>query len=268
MKTAIKMMTTACCAALAIGLSAASAADKNDSHPAGKLMKVSKVRDAKLFDQQGNHIGELKDVLFDENTGGMTHAIVSVGGWLGIGDKESAVPWKFVHQSKSNSPGFVLEIDKAKLKDSESFADTNWPNLDVHWYDKNYSHFGLKTKSGAKLVPASKVVGADVFNTTGIKIGEIKDVLMHPNTGKIAYATLAIGDYVGKGDKLTNVPWNAIRQSKKDTPGFVVNVDKTKLSTATYFDKNSWPDEGDWGWQTNTYGYYGYEPYWTHPTIY
>ncbi len=230
-------------------------------------MKGSEVTKAKLFDQHGNHIGEIKDVLFDENTGGMTHAIVSVGGWLGIGDKDTAVPWKFVHQSKSDSPGFVLEVDKAKLKDSESFADTNWPDANQGWYDKNYSHFGLKTKSGAKLVRASKVVGAELFNQQGEHIGAIRNILMHPNTGRVAYATLDIGGYVGKDGQLTNVPWNLVRQSKKDSPGFVVNADKAKLAGATYFAPNAWPDYGEWGWQTNTYGYYGYEPYWTHPMI-
>ena len=266
MKVTNKTISTICCAVLAFGLSTAAANDKEPSHPAGKLMKGSQVTGAKLFDDQGNHIGEIKDVLFDENTGGMTHAIVSVGGWLGIGDKESAVPWKFVHQSKSGSPGFVLEIDKAKLKDGESFADSAWPNTDQTWYDKSYSHYGLKTHNGAKLVRASKVISAQLFDQKGDKIGDIKDILMHPNSGRVAYATLDIGKYVGKGDQLTNVPWDLVRQSKKDTAGFVVNADKAKLAGATYFDSNAWPAYDDWGWQTNTYGYYGYQPYWNNAT--
>ncbi len=265
------MITTiACCTALLLSSSGGFAAEnKADSkHPSGKLVKGSEVTDAKLFDQQGKHIGEIKDVLFDENTGGLTHAIVSVGGWAGIGEKESEVPWKFVKPSKDKANEFVLTVDQSKLKDAENYDRNSWPDFTESWFDKNYKHYGLTAKNGAKLVRASKVIGADVYDQKGDKMGQINNVLMHPNTGKVAFATLDIGNWVGQGDKLTNVPWPLVRQSEKETAGFVVNADKAKLHGATYFERNSWPDyDNNWGLQTNTYGYYGYEPYWTDPHL-
>jgi sporulation protein YlmC with PRC-barrel domain len=231
MKANIKMTTILCGVALAFGLSSAAAADRMpDSHPSGKLVKGSEVQGAKLFDRAGKNIGQVDDLLFDENSGGMTHAIVAVGGWLGMGDKESAVPWKFVHPSKDRPNEFVLEVDQAKLRQVESYDRNNWPQPDQQWYQKNYSQFGLAANKNAKLVRASTVVG--------------------------------------KGDRLTNVPWALVRQSRQNTAGFVVNADKTKLAGAKYFDRNQWPDYTDWGLQTNNYGYYGYKPYWTDPTVY
>ncbi len=269
MKTVMKITTLICCTAVAIGLTTSSAAEKKDDlHPSGKLMKGSNVVDAKLFDQHGKQIGQIDDVLFDENSGGMTHAIVAVGGWLGIGDKDSAVPWKFIHPSKDNTAAFVLTVDQSRLKDSDHFDKNNWPVTDQNWYGKNYQHYGLTPRQNAKLVRASQVIGAELFNQHGEKIGDIKNILMHPKTGMVAYATLDIGKYVGKGDQLTNVPWQLVRQSTKDTAGFVVNADKAKLAGATYFEPSAWPAYDDWGWQANTYGYYGYEPYWTHPIMY
>lgn len=261
--------TIACGVALLVSASMAVAqTNKDQKKPSGKLVKGSEVVGAKLFDQSGKHIGEIDDVLFDENTGGMTHAIVSVGGWLGIGDKDTAVPWKFIHQSEKNTPGYVLEMDQSKLRDSGNVDKSNWPDFDQAWYEKNYKHYGLNVNSNAKLVRASNVSGAKVFDQRATEMGKIDNLLMHPNSGKVAYATLDIGKYVDHGEKLTNVPWDLIRQSKKDTQGFVVNADKAKLQGATYFDRNNWPNYADWGWQTNTYGYYGYEPYWSHPMIY
>lgn len=261
--------TVACGVALLLTASIAVAqTDKNKTQPNGKLVKGSELVGAKLFDQKGDHIGEIDDVLFDENTGGMTHAIVAVGGWLGIGDKETAVPWKFVHQSEKDTSSYVLEIDQAKLRDTGDFEKSNWPNFDEAWYQKNYMHYGLTAQKNVKLVRASTVIGAKAFNQKGEEMGKIDNLLMHPNSGKVAYATLDIGKYVGNEDQLTNVPWDLVRQSKKDTPGFVVNAEKAKLHGGTYFDRNHWPDYGEMGWQTNTYGYYGYEPYWTHPMIY
>lgn len=261
--------TIACSAAFLLSASMAVAqTDKDKTKPTGKLVRGSEVVGAKLFDQSGKHIGEIDDVVFDENSGGMTHAIVSVGGWLGIGDKETTVPWKFIHPSKDNKSEFVLEIDQAKLRDTGGFEKGKWPHFDEAWYQKNYQHYGLKAHDNAKLVRASEVMGAKIFDQHATEMGKIDNLLMHPESGKVAYATLDIGKYVGKEDKLTNVPWDLVRQSKKDTQGFVVNADKAKLQGSTYFDRNNWPDYADWGWQTNTYGYYGYEPYWTHPMIY
>ncbi len=261
--------TVACGVALLLSASIAVAqTDKNKGEPKGKLVKGSEVVGAKLFNQKGDHIGEINDVVFDENSGGMTHAIVSVGGWLGIGDKETAVPWKFVQQSKKDTPGYVIEIDQAKLRDTGDFEKSNRPKFDETWYQKNYAHYGLTAAKNAKLVRASEAMDAKVFDQKGAEMGQIDNLLIHPNSGKVAYATLDIGTYAGKGNQLTNVPWDLVRQSKKDSPGFVVNAEKAKLQGGTYFDRSHWPDYGEMGWQTNTYSYYGFEPYWTHPMIY
>ncbi|HJT82453.1 MAG TPA: PRC-barrel domain-containing protein [Chthoniobacterales bacterium] len=261
--------TVGCGLALLISAGLAVAqTDKKQEKPTGKLVKGSEVVGAKLFDQKGNHIGEIDDVLFDENTGGLTHAIVAVGDWLGIGGKDSAVPWKFVHPSRDKAHEFVLALEQSKLRDSGNFDRGKWPNFDQAWFNNNYTHYGLKAPANAKLVRANQAIGAKVFDQHGTQMGSINNLLMHPSSGRVAYATLDIGQYVDKGDNLTNVPWNLVRQSKKDTPGFVVNADKAKLQGATYFSRSDWPDYDEWGWQTNTYGYYGYEPYWTHPMIY
>jgi hypothetical protein len=70
------------------------------------------------------------------------------------------------------------------------------------------------------------------------------------------------------GDKFATVPWSLIRQSKEATPGYVLNVDKAKLTGEVFFDRNTWPDYNDPAWNTRTYGYYGVSPYWTTSTVY
>ncbi len=70
------------------------------------------------------------------------------------------------------------------------------------------------------------------------------------------------------GDKETAVPFTLIRQSKSASPGYVLNVDKAKLSKASFFDPKSYPDYNDPTWNNQNYSYYGVNPYWTTPATY
>jgi sporulation protein YlmC with PRC-barrel domain len=255
------------CAALVFSASLAVAQTDNKAKkgkpPEGKLVKAGEVVGAKLFNQQGQHIGEINDVVFDENSGGITHGMLAVGGWAGFGENISPVPWKHIQQSKKTPGEFVVDVDKSKLTQEMSFKTNGWPQLTEGWYKDSYSRFGVPSGGNAKLVRASKLIGAELFNQQGEDIGEIRNLLMHPNTGKIAYATCEVDEFAAGDNKLTNVPWKLIRQSKKDTEGFVVNADKAKLKGAKYFSQNAWPDYNDPRWHDTTYGYYDVDPFWT-----
>lgn len=111
-------------------------------------------------------------------------------------------------------------------------------------------------------------MGAKLFNQQAEHMGELENLLVHPKSGKVAYAVIEIGKYAGVGDKLTILPWNLIRQSKKDSPGFVVNAGKARLQGATYFERNAWPDYNAVSWHPVVYGYYKVPPYWAGPIYY
>ncbi len=266
-----KLLTniTACCAAIALTTGTAGAqTETKDPQLKGKLARGSEVVGAKVFNQNGDHLGEINDIIFDENKGGVTHAILAIGGWLGMGEKLTAVPWKFIKQSEKDTPGYVVEVDKAKLTAAPHFDNDSWPDLNNTWYEKNGSYYGLTGKTGKKLVRYSKVNGVELYDQKGVEIGNIKDVLVHPNSGKVAYGVLSLDKWPSVGDKMTTVPWTLIRQSEKATTGFVVNVDRSKLESAPHFETNAWPDYSDPEWNTTTYGYYGVNPYWTSPYTY
>ena len=266
------LSTIVLCAAIALSANLALAqTDKKPSKgkpPEGKLVKGSDLIGAKLFNQEGDHIGDINDIVFDENTGNVTHGILAVGGWLGLGEKITAVPWKFIQQSKKDSPGYVVNVAKSKLTPEMSFTGSNWPNLNDSWYKESYSRFDMPAKPGVKLVRGTTAIGAELFNQQGEDIGEIQNLLVHPNSGKVAYATCEVDKYATAADKLTNVPWNLIRQSKKDTEGFVINADKAKLTGAKYFSDKNWPDYNDYAWHTTTYTYYDTDPFWIDGRVY
>ena len=79
--------------------------------------------------------------------------------------------------------------------------------------------------------------------------------------GRIAYAVLSFGGFLGLGDKLFAVPWNALRFDPQ-SEAFVLNADKRFLENAPGFDKENWPDMTNSAWRANVYSYYKVTPYW------
>ncbi len=183
MKKALNPITSLCVALAMVAAGPAFAATSTDpAKPAmmtGKLVRGSELIGAKVFDQSAKNIGDINDVLLDENTGNISHAVLSIGGFLGIGDKLTAVPWKFIKQSDKNPKEFVVDADKAKLTAGTSYDKSAWPDMNQDWFQKSYTSYGLTAKTGAKLVRASNVDDAKLFNEKGEQIGEI-DRHVHP----------------------------------------------------------------------------------------
>jgi sporulation protein YlmC with PRC-barrel domain len=107
------------------------------------------------------------------------------------------------------------------------------------------------------VLTARSIMGDDVVNTTGEKVGDIKDLMVDVNKGCIAYAVLEYGGFLGLGEKLFAVPWQAFTVDE-DNKRLVLNVAKERLQNAPGFDKDHWPMSNDANWYDNVDQYYGY----------
>ena len=117
-----------------------------------------------------------------------------------------------------------------------------------------------------KLVKGSTFIGADVENPKGEALGDIKDVVIDRTTGRIAYAVVSFGGFMGLGDKLFAVPWGAFSQAAHDKETFLLAVDKDRIQNAPGFDQNNWPQMVSREWVSGLYTYYNVPPYWTATT--
>jgi hypothetical protein len=79
--------------------------------------------------------------------------------------------------------------------------------------------------------------------------------------GRIAYAVLSFGGFLGIGSKLFAIPWSALTLDAREKR-FVLDVSREKLERADGFDKDSWPAMGDTAWATRLHAYYEVPPYW------
>ena len=113
------------------------------------------------------------------------------------------------------------------------------------------------------VLQASAVIGNKVLNPAGEQLGNLKELVFDLEEGRIAYAVLAFGGFMGMGDKLFAIPWEALVLNPRDQT-FILDVDKEVLKEAPGFDKDHWPDNAQYeaGWLLDIYEYYGYSPYW------
>ena len=109
---------------------------------------------------------------------------------------------------------------------------------------------------GPQLMGANTLIGNDVYSQNEEDLGDIKEIMLDTGSGKVCYAVLSYGGFLGLGEKLFAVPWQAL---KLDTVNkrYVLNVDSAKLDTAPGFDKDHWPNMADETWANSIHSYYG-----------
>ena len=116
------------------------------------------------------------------------------------------------------------------------------------------------------VISASTLMGDKVVNAKGENLGQIKELMIDPQTGHVGYAVLSFGGFLGMGDKLFAIPFQSL-QLRPDQHEFVLDVPVDKLKAAPGFDKNDWPKTADRKWGTEIHTYYGATPYWETRTV-
>jgi hypothetical protein len=124
--------------------------------------------------------------------------------------------------------------------------------------------YGMYKRSGSAgpgpaLMGADTLIGDSVVNGVEEDLGDIKEIMLDMNTGQVAYAVLAFGGFLGMGEKLFAVPWQALHLDTVNHR-FVLNVEKERLKTAPGFDKDAWPDMSDVNWANQIHTFYGTDP--------
>jgi hypothetical protein len=112
-----------------------------------------------------------------------------------------------------------------------------------------------------RVLTASTLCGDSVKNRADEDLGKIKELMIDIPSGRVAYAVLSFGGFLGMGDKLFAVPWDALTLDE-DRKCFVLDADKAKLENAPGFYKDNWPDMTDTLWGEDVHSFYGQSPYW------
>ena len=116
-----------------------------------------------------------------------------------------------------------------------------------------------------RVLSAATLAGDAVRNRAGEDLGKVDELMVDIPSGRIAYAVLSFGGFLGMGNKLFAVPWNAL-QVDEDEHCFILDMDKRTLEAAPGFDKDNWPDMADTAWGSEIFRYYNTTPYWEDQT--
>jgi len=118
----------------------------------------------------------------------------------------------------------------------------------------------MRKGPGPGLMGAETLIGNDVYNHQNEDIGDIKEIMLDMASGRVGYAVLAFGAFLGFGEKLFAVPWKALTLDTKNKR-FVLNVEKSRLTAAPGFNKDMWPDMADQAWAQEVHAFYGTRHY-------
>ncbi len=118
-----------------------------------------------------------------------------------------------------------------------------------------------RTATDRKLIAGSTVAGTAVYDTQGGKLGTVDDVMIDRVSGRIAYAVMSFGGFLGIGNQHHPLPWTTLRYDT-GLGGYVVNLDRSMLEGApAYADQT--PDWEDHVWGQRVHDYYRADPYWS-----
>ncbi len=106
-----------------------------------------------------------------------------------------------------------------------------------------------------RVLSTSTLVGDEVENTQGEKLGKLEDIMLDLESGEVAYAVLSVGGFLGLGDKLFALPWSKLNVDQQ-RKCIVINASKERFKDMPGFDKDHWPDMADPTWQSQISSYY------------
>ncbi|HET8866424.1 MAG TPA: PRC-barrel domain-containing protein [Gracilimonas sp.] len=114
-----------------------------------RILSSSTITGQNVHNLNDENIGEIKDLMIDLNNAEIAYAVLSFGGFMGIGNKLFAIPMEAL-QFSDNDDTIRLDVNKEKLEHAPSFDKDNWPmTADNQFMDSVYSHYGYKNRRHA-----------------------------------------------------------------------------------------------------------------------
>jgi hypothetical protein len=98
-----------------------------------RLISSDKVDGTDVYSRDGDHLGTVHDVMIDKRTGQVEYAIMSFGGFLGIGESYHPLPWRTLSYD-TKLGGYVVDVDRTRLDMAPRYTSSSLPD----WSDRGY----------------------------------------------------------------------------------------------------------------------------------
>jgi sporulation protein YlmC with PRC-barrel domain len=119
----------------------------------------------------------------------------------------------------------------------------------------------LESRETSSLIGSDKVEGTAVYRSNGDKVGSIERIMIDKRSGKVAYAVMSFGGFLGIGEDYYPLPWSLLTYNPR-LEGYEVNIAEQQLKGAPKYSKHESWDWADRDRERKVYEYYGVAPYW------
>jgi sporulation protein YlmC with PRC-barrel domain len=106
---------------------------KDPTDTGGRLIAASKVNGTTVYNRAGEKLGSVYDVMVDKRSGKAEYAIMSFGGFLGIGDSYHPLPWQSLTYDEVQG-GYVVDLERSRLEGAPSYTSRDADR----WSDPTY----------------------------------------------------------------------------------------------------------------------------------
>ena len=99
-----------------------------------KVLTATSIIGDRVENPAGEHLGKIKDIMLNVKTGEIEYFIIEFGGFLGIGEKFFAIPFRLL-SIDSDKQVFLFNQKREVLDKAPGFDKYHWPETNIHYYD-------------------------------------------------------------------------------------------------------------------------------------
>jgi hypothetical protein len=112
------------------------------THSPHRLIASNRVEGTAVYDRQGEKLGRIENFMVDKVSGRSEYAVMSFGGFLGIGDDHHPIPWNKLTYD-TDKGGYVVDLDRDKLKNGPKYRAGEEPAFDRDYDRRVYDYYGV-----------------------------------------------------------------------------------------------------------------------------
>jgi len=122
-----------------------SSVQQGSAHPNNRFVASNLVTNPVAFDRGGHKLGTVHSFIVEKRTGQVAYAILSFGGFLGLGQSYHPLPWGSLAYDLVRD-GYVVNVDKAMLEGSPSYRPDDAPQFDDAYGQRVSTYYGMPTR--------------------------------------------------------------------------------------------------------------------------
>jgi hypothetical protein len=118
------------------------ASDNTPIDETNRLIASNKVEGTAVYNRQGEKLGSVHNFMVDKRSGKVEYAVMSFGGFLGMGESYHPLPWNVLTYDTGQG-GYVVDLDKRILQGGPSYKSGQEPRYDRAYGEEVYKYYGV-----------------------------------------------------------------------------------------------------------------------------